>query len=206
MWPWGALPLRPPPQEPVGTCRVAWDALPLLPLAIPASYLFDGEGPQAPFLIAPHCAAVVSVRRGRRSGWIGSERSTWEDARSGTYPGERKGRHARPDKSRNERLNGRALSGFSPRPENPHGACSLPEIDRNCRSSSAVLVASDQSAAAPDCIPKLATLRAAVSRAADPGPFPERVSAFPSSGEGPGSVACNQRLSAFATARSRDRA
>ncbi len=39
MWPWGALPLRPPPHEAVGTCRVAWDALPLLPQVISASYL-----------------------------------------------------------------------------------------------------------------------------------------------------------------------
>ena len=39
MWPWGALPLRPPPHEAVGTCRVAWGALPLLPQAISASYL-----------------------------------------------------------------------------------------------------------------------------------------------------------------------
>jgi hypothetical protein len=27
----------------------------------------------------------------------------------------------------------------------------------------------------------------------DPGPFPERVSAFPSSGKGPGSMACSER-------------
>ncbi len=37
----------------------------------------------------------------------------------------------------------------------------------------------------------------AVPRAADSGPFPERVSAFPSSGKGPGSVACNQHVPAF---------
>ncbi len=50
MWPWGALPLLPPPHEPAGTCRVAWDALPLLPQAIQARYLGEEgqEGPEGP--------------------------------------------------------------------------------------------------------------------------------------------------------------
>ena len=47
MWPWGALPLLPPPHEPAGTCRVAWDALPLLPQAIQARYLGE-EGQEGP--------------------------------------------------------------------------------------------------------------------------------------------------------------
>ena len=47
MWLWGALPLRPPSHEPAGTCRVAWDALPLLPQAILASYLGE-EGQEGP--------------------------------------------------------------------------------------------------------------------------------------------------------------
>ena len=47
MWPWGALPLLPPPHESAGTCRVAWDALPLLPQAILASYLGE-EGQEGP--------------------------------------------------------------------------------------------------------------------------------------------------------------
>ena len=40
-------------------------------------------------------------------------------------------------------------------------------------------------------------LRCPLLQATDPGPSPERVSAFPSSGEGPGSVACHRRVSAF---------
>ena len=53
MWPWGALPLLPPPHESAGTCRVAWDALPLLPQAISASYLGEEgeegeEGQESP--------------------------------------------------------------------------------------------------------------------------------------------------------------
>ena len=52
------------------------------------------------------------------------------------------------------------LNGFSPKPENPHGACNLPGADRSCRSSIAVLVAGGQSAAVRDCVPTLATLRA----------------------------------------------
>ena len=40
-------------------------------------------------------------------------------------------------------------------------------------------------------------LRCRVLQATDPGPSPERVSAFPSSGEGPGPVACPQRVSAI---------
>jgi len=50
MWLWGALPLRPPSLEPAGTCRVAWDALPLLPQAILAIYFFDDKGALGAFL------------------------------------------------------------------------------------------------------------------------------------------------------------
>ena len=60
MWPWGALPLRPPPHESVGTCRVAWDALPLLPQAISASYFFDEKGAAGAFFIGS--VAGVSTR------------------------------------------------------------------------------------------------------------------------------------------------
>ena len=97
----------------------------------------------------------------------------------------------------------RRLSGFSPGPENPHGACSLPGAATitdgstpmrrcggrdSCRTRRWIRWALRAPCKFSGSAENL--LRCRLLQATDPGPSPERVSAFPSSGEGPGSVAC----------------
>jgi len=107
MWPWGALPLRPPPHEAVGTCRVAWDALPLLPQAISASYFFEEKGASGAFF----CLATQPRANCRRP--IGCLSPSLER--------QTRARGKAPDRP----LARQHLSGFSPGPENPHGASNL---------------------------------------------------------------------------------
>jgi hypothetical protein len=115
MWLWGALPLRPPSHEPAGTCRVAWDALPLLPQAISASYFFRGRhvmaADPAPF---PDIGKAAS-RWGQATDSGPSPELGKADTRSGEGP-------------ESVACSSRHLSKFSAEPENLHGARSAHRI------------------------------------------------------------------------------
>jgi hypothetical protein len=204
MWPWGALPLLPPSHEAAGTCRVAWDALPLLPQAILASYFLDAQGAVGAFFVQAsdgrHALAGKQLIRGLPPSL---ERQTLAGCR-------RSIRYLSPSLERQTRARGkvpdrplarRRLSGFSSGPENPHGACSLPAAATitdggtpargngrrdSCRTRRWIRWALRAPCKFSGSAENL--LRCCVLEATDPGPSPERVSAFPSSGEGPGSV------------------
>ena len=88
-------------------------------------------------------------------------------------------------------------------PRESHGACSLHRTRVDGSMPVAIAVPHSTPDPVARCVHR-ADFRLGGKRcrcrhlqATDPGPSPERVSAFPSSGEGPGSTACNQRVSAF---------
>ena len=222
MWPWGALPLRPPPHEPAGTCRVAWDALPLLPQAISASYfLRTAEAASVPFpghrqgsharlqavdpVPFPELGKAVTHElqavdpapfpepgkadtRGlqavdpvpapelgkadTRSG-TGTGSTAWSRAMSGSRQGAESARRMQP----------------AGRPRSPMRRNGERDSCRTRRRIRWALRAPCKFSGSAENL-----LRCRVLQATDPGPSPERVSAFPSSGEGPGSVACPARL------------
>ena len=124
------------------------------------------------------------------------------DARSGEGPG-------------SVACSTRHLSKFSAGPENLHGARSAYRIQRRVRHQShppfrrtsvspPVIVAAPAGCMRRTDSRALARIRSgAVAQAVDAVSFPERVSAFPSSGRDTASTACNPRASAVPLARTR---